>query len=161
MTPHCGSERLKTMTATQWAAWVGACSGVGSLFWNVYTWWHTGPRLILEALANQFKPEGFEGPGHPPFLRITLENRGTAPTTIVSYTIETYLSRWARFRRRASIRFIENFLKPPHKLEVGGYFVIQIIQRAEFNEWISLGSLWCGVKHSVSKRPVLAKISLE
>jgi hypothetical protein len=149
------------MNATQWAAWVGACTGVVGFGWQVFTWVRTGPRLILKALANQFKPERFEGPGHPPFLRITVENRGTAPTTIKSLTVETYLSRWARFRRRGSTLGEYEGPKLPHKLEIGGDFVIQIRQREEFNNWISSGNLWCAVEHSVSGRPVLAKILLE
>lgn len=67
-------------------------------------------------------------------------------------------SRWARFRRRG-VRLGEyEGPKLAHKLEIGGDFVIQITQRPEFNNWISSGNLWCAVKHSVSTRPVLAKV---
>lgn len=54
------------MNATEWAAWVGALG----FAWQVFTWVRSGPRVIVEALANQFRTrEEFEAPGVPSSAR--------------------------------------------------------------------------------------------
>jgi hypothetical protein len=154
------------MTGTQWLAWVGAFTGPLSLGWQVFTWVRTGPRLRVTTLiftTNEwvsgpinYKRYGFE----VPVVRITVENRGTAPTTIKSLLCETYPSRWARFRRRESMPygFLEGHEGPPlpYRLEGGGYFVAWVRQNEELTKWIMSRKLRFGVKHSCSTKPVLA-----
>lgn len=173
--PLCGLWDTKTMTVSEWAAWVGASTGLGSLGWQVYTKVTAGPRLRVSASANFIqRPTGLNRiyyckvdmvmplPGGPRFLRITVENIGTAPTTIQSLGFATYSSHWARWRFQPSdpCGFLQKYDGPqlPYKLDVGAEFVGHIQQDEAFNEWLSSGNLWCAVKHSVSGRPVLAKI---
>lgn len=164
------------MNATEWAAWVGAL-GFG---WHVYTWVytrvHTGPQLRIRAVANFVKrPSGSNRfkfcpidtvmpvSGEPKFLRITVENRGNGPTTIQALMFETYLSRWARFWRRASppYGYLPSHEGPqlPYPLDDGRECVAHIEQDDDFNKWASSGNLWFGVVHSCSTWPVLGKAS--
>jgi hypothetical protein len=84
------------MNATQLAAWVGACTGLGSLLWNIYTKLASGPKLEVTAFAGLvMMPPPLNNPG---FLKPTVHNVGTAPTTITNVCFHTYRSRWARFR---------------------------------------------------------------
>src|SRR5437762_9914522 len=89
------------MNATQWAAWVGASSGVGSLLWNIYGKLSAGPKLEVTAYGGMVQMPPL--PGNPKFLKITLHNRGTAPTSVNNVTFHSYLSRWKRMRRQVPI----------------------------------------------------------
>lgn len=153
------------MNATEWAAWVGACPGVGSLLWNVvwnlYTKRSAGPRLRVKASANLVQRPA--PPGDPNFLRITVQNGGAAPTTITNLGFYTYLSRWARFRRRypSPCAVLQMYQGPqlPYKLDPDGEFVALMEQDEKFDGWLSLGNLWCFMDHSFPRKsPALAKI---
>lgn len=148
------------MTATEWAAWVGASTGVGHLLWTVYTNLTSGPKLRVTAFAGMVvRPAP---PGDPSILQITVQNVGTGPTTIKNIAFQTYLSRWARFRYKPSnpCAVLNMYLGPqlPYRLDAGSEFVANMEQDQEFNAWLSSGNLWCAIVHSVSKKPVLAKI---
>src|SRR5258708_7694029 len=90
------------MTVTELAAWVGATSGLGSLLWNVYTKLTSGPRLRVTAYANMIKV--LRSPGNPRFLRITVQNVGTATTTLTSAGFFLLAPRWSRFMWWAKLK---------------------------------------------------------
>src|SRR4051794_30331762 len=87
------------MNATTLAAWVGASTGVASLFWNVYVKVSAGPRVEASAYAGMIVMP--PPPGNPKFLKINVRNNGTVPTTISNYGIVQYKSFWSRFRKTA------------------------------------------------------------
>src|ERR1039458_2866532 len=143
------------MNATQLAAWVGASSGLGSLFWNIYTKVTAGPRLRVTAYAGMvMRPAPVNDPH---YARITVQNVGTQPTTITNVTFFRYESRWKRFRHRpmnpAAVMNEFIGLRIPHKLEVGAEWAASMEQNEQFDEWVRSG-LWCAVHHSFAKRPV-------
>ena len=72
-----------SVSATDVAAWIGAITGVGLLFWNIYTWWHSGPRLRVEALPNLFPGDLPVAPipENRSFLQIKVYNYGDRETT--------------------------------------------------------------------------------
>ena len=53
-------------------AWVGAVSGLGGLFWNVYTKITAGPKLAVTAYAGMVMMPPL--PHNPRLLRITVHN---------------------------------------------------------------------------------------
>jgi hypothetical protein len=153
------------MTATEWAAWVGACSGLGGLGWNIYTKLTSGPKLRVRAA----KDTPIEGDWR---LTLTVQNVGTGPTTITELAFRRYLSRLARLWNRPTHDKVSGYIHKspdrfmdlgtkdsPYTLNVGGEFVVNITLAGESKEWLSSGQLWCGVVHSFSKKPALAKIS--
>lgn len=147
------------MEAPPWVAWIGACTGVASLFWNIYTKLTSGPNLRVTAFADmiQMPPP----PGNPSFLDITVQNVGTATTTITNVCFKQYDSRWKRFRNRSRQRaaVLNHYQGPqlPQKLEVGGEWRANMQQDAGFDEWLASGKLWCEIVHSFGK-PVSVKI---
>ena len=166
------------MTATELAAWAGATSGVGSLLWNVYTKLTSGPRLTVTAFANmvQMPPP----PGNPRFLKITVQNIGTATTTLTNLGFDLYPSRWAKlYYKPKVIKFVHRtrlskllrrpditaavlneFQGPrlPYKLEVGGEWQALMQQDETFNEWLKSDEFYCAVSHSFSKHPRQVRI---
>jgi hypothetical protein len=148
------------MSATQWAAWVGACSGLCSLLWNIYTKLTSGPKLDVTAFPGmKMMPPP---PNNPTFLSVTVHNVGTATTTITNLGLCTYESWWARKRRKGSQHFVvANYQGPalPLKLEVGGEWRALMEQDGRFDKLLLSDKLWCTVFHSFAKRPVEVKIN--
>jgi len=147
------------MNATVLAAWVGACSGLGSLFWNVYTKLTSGPKLRVTAFAEMVMIP--PAPKNPTFLRITVQNVGTSPTTLTNITFHQYPSWWARFRNRATFNAVlNNYGGPqfPHKLEVGAEWSGLMEQDGRFQELLKGNPLWCAAVHSFSKKPTQVEI---
>jgi len=100
---------------------------------------------------------------NPKYLKITVQNRGTSPTTITNISFHTYNCRWNRTRYRkptfsAALKYYEG--QPfPRPLEVGGEWGILMRQDERFDELLSKnGDLWVAVTHSFAKRPTQAKI---
>src|ERR1700678_768002 len=154
------------MTVTELAAWVGATSGLASLLWNIYTKITAGPKLTVTAFANLVQMPA--PPGNPRFLRITIQNIGTATTTLTNVDFFTLVPRWRRLlwwarlkKRPAETRAVLNHYqgpKFPQKLEVGSEWQALMQQDDGFDGWLRTGQLGCAIWHSFSKRPVPTKI---
>ncbi len=148
------------MEAVPWVAWVGACTGVASLAWNIYTKVTSGARLSVTALPGmvQMPPP----PGNPTLMSVTVRNVGTAPTTLTNLTLQVYDSPWKHKRRKASSNYVVvNYegIALPCKLEVGGEWRALMRQDDRFEKLLASGKLWCGVWHSFSSRPVEVKVA--
>jgi hypothetical protein len=155
------------MKATELVAWVGATTGVVSLIWNIYTKLTANrPRLEITAFANMVlmpRPQG-----NPRFLKVTVQNTGTAPTTLTNLTFFSFVTRWERLLSRVRLRkrptqkhaVIVDYRGPqfPHKLEVGSEWQALMQQDASFEDWLKTDRLWCGVLHSFSRQPVPTRI---
>jgi hypothetical protein len=124
-----GQRYYQIMNATPWVAWIGACSGLGSLLWNIYTKVTSGARLRVTAYAGMILMP--PPPHNPRILKITVKNIGTVTTTITNVTFHSYGSRWKRFKNRADVNAVINTHSGPqfpHKLEVGGQWVATMEQ---------------------------------
>lgn len=139
------------MNPTQWAAWVGAITGVAGLGWNVFLKFSSGPKLtVLPFAGMKIMPPP---PGDPSYLSVTVHNRGTAPTTISNLGLCVYDSWWAVKRRKGSKHFvIVNYQgqQLPLKLEVGGEWPSLTQQDERFDGLSSSDRLWVTVFHSFS-----------
>src|ERR1019366_3053753 len=145
---------------TEVAAWVGAVAGPCALLWDFYKWKTAGPRLKLTVSPNmQMIPDP-----DPDALYImaTVQNQGTAGTTITGMCFATYRSWWTRIRLKPSTQFLvvtPSTTRPvPFKIEVGTEWLGMAIQDKELEQMIGAGNLWCNVYHSWSKRPVQAHV---
>jgi hypothetical protein len=150
------------MAATEWAAWVGACTGIGSLAWNVYLKFSSGPKLRVSAFAGMVMMP--PPPGNPRFLRINVQNVGTVPTTITNICFYRYASRWSRLKHRplSPAGLMNEFTGPriPHKLEVGAEWIASMQQEPHFEETLDKGEMWCAIHHSFSTQPTEVLIRL-
>ena len=155
------------MNATELVAWIGATTGIASLIWNIHTKITASrPKLVVRAYANmvQMPPP----PKNPRFLRITVQNIGTAPTTLTNLDFFKKIPGWKRLLYKAHLKkraeeihaILNDYRGPqiPHKLEVGSEWVALMEQDAGFEDWLKTDRLHCAVHHSFSKRPVPTKI---
>lgn len=155
------------MKTTDLVAWVGASTGIVSLNWNVYTRITANrPKLVVKAYANmvQMPPP----PRNPRFLRITVQNNGTAPTTITNVEFFKMISGWKRLLYRFHLKergeeihaVLNDYRGPqiPYKLEVGSEWVGLMEQDASFEDWLRTDRLHCAIHHSFSKKTVPTKI---
>lgn len=164
------------MKLTEIAAWVGAIAGPSALLWDFYKWKTAGPKLAITAWANMVTP----GPNSPRFLKITVQNIGTATTTLTNAGFYIHGSRWAKFRcrplvmkfmsrtrlwklaRKPKLRMavLNTYQGPqlPQKLEVGGEWQILMEQPDDFDSWLAEKWLYLSIQHSFSKEPKQARI---
>jgi hypothetical protein len=158
---------MSPMKTTELVAWVGATTGIASLIWNIYTK-ITGnrPKLMVMAYANMIQMPS--PPETPRFLRITVQNIGTAPTTLTNVEFFSINPRWKRLLyklrprlRAGETRAIMNYYngpRIPHRLEVGSEWVALMGQNVGFEDWLETDKLHCAIHHSFSEKPVPAKI---
>lgn len=102
-------------------------------------------------------------PDNPTYIKITLHNRCTAPTTVNNVSFHAYESRWKRLRRKAESFnvVLNNYEGPvyPRPLDVGGEWVAMVRQEGELDELItSRVGLWVAIHHSLAKHPTQAKV---
>lgn len=156
------------MKTTELVAWIGATTGIASLIWNIYTKITANrPKLVVRAHANmiQMPPP----PRNPRFFRITVQNIGTAATTITNVEFYRLIPRWKRLLSKlrpklwaGEIHAIMNDYRGPqmpYKLEVGSEWVALMEQEPSFeNDWLVTDRLYCAIHHSFSKRPAPTKI---
>jgi hypothetical protein len=135
--------RMGPMKTTELVAWIGATTGIASLGWNIYTKITANrPKLVVKAYANmiQMPPP----PKNPRYLRITVRNIGTAPTTLNNVEFFEAIPRWKRLlsklrpkMRVGEIRAIVNDYRGPQiplKLEVGSEWTTLMQQDAGFED---------------------------
>jgi hypothetical protein len=155
------------MKTTELVAWIGATTGIASLGWNIYTKVTANrPQLVVKAYANMIEMPS--PPGNPRYLKITVQNVGTAPTTLTNVEFFEEISRWKRIlsKFRPKIRageihaILNDYRGPqiPHKLEVGGEWNALMEQNKKFGDWLKTDRLHCAIHHSFSKKPVPTKI---
>lgn len=158
---------IRPMKTTELVAWIGATTGIASLGWNIYTKVTANrPKLVVKAYANmiQMPPP----PRNPRFLRITVQNIGTAPTTLTNVEFFETIPRWKRLlykfhlkKRGEEIHAIMTDHRGPqipHKLEVGSEWVGLMQQDRKFEDWLKTEKLHCAIHHSFSKKSVPTKI---
>lgn len=107
-------------------------------------------------------------PGNPRLLKVTVQNSGTAPTTITNVEFLNETPRWKQLlyrlrlkKRGEEIHAILNDyqgVRIPYKLEVGSEWVAVMEQDDKFDEWLNKGKLHCAIHHSFSKKPISSKI---
>jgi hypothetical protein len=86
---------MGSMKTTELIAWIGATTGIASLGWNIYTKVTANrPKLVVKAFANMIQMPS--PPGKPRFLRMTVQNIGTAPTTLTNFEFFRTIPRWQR-----------------------------------------------------------------
>lgn len=168
------------MKVTEIAAWVGAIAGPSALLWDFYKWKTAGPKLAITAWANMIQMPS--PPHNPRFLKITVQNVGTATTTLTSAGFYIYGSPFTRFRCRPFVMTVLHRTglnkllgKPklraavlnayqgpqlPQKLEVGGEWQALMEQSDDFDEWLAEKRLYLNIWHSFSKEPKQARILL-
>jgi hypothetical protein len=102
-------------------------------------------------------------PKDPKFLKITVQNTGTMPTTITNVTFHTYGSWWMRFRKtRPDFSAVLNdYEGPPYPrpLPVGGEWTALMTQDDRFTTLLSGGMpVYVAIHHSFAKVPTQVRV---
>jgi hypothetical protein len=147
----------------EWVAWLGACTGVASLGWNIYTKITSGPKVVVEAWAGLVTMP--TTPGDPRYLKVVIKNNGTARTTITNLCLLSYEPTWKfwKSRRKRELSFsavLNDYEGPraPFELDIGREATILMPQDEEFVMRLDTGKLLFGVFYSYSRFPILVKI---
>jgi hypothetical protein len=148
------------MKTTELVAWVGATTGIASLIWNIYAKVTANrPKLVVKAYANmiQMPPPPR---GNPRFLRVTVQNIGTAPTTLTNVEFFEAIPRWklvlSKLRpklRAGEIHAIMNDYRGPQiplRLEVGSEWTALMEQEPSFEDWLKKDKLT--VRYTIHSR---------
>jgi hypothetical protein len=95
------------LTATDFAAWIGAVAGVSAVVWDVYKWTTAGPRLRISMMPKMKMIGGPPRRSHMTeeqlFVVLTVSNFGSQRTTITKLIRVQYDSTWARYARRKRV----------------------------------------------------------
>jgi hypothetical protein len=143
------------VNSTQVLAWVGASTGIASLSWNIYLKLSAGPKLRVRAWAGMVKRPA--PAGDPKFLRVSIQNVGTTPTTLTNYGLFQYASKKDRFRHKPEFSAVLNIYEgaaAPYKLGVGDEATILMEQDLGFDRTLHKGTVYFAVWHAFGTKPV-------
>ena len=151
------------MNASDIAAWFGAVTGSLALLWDIIKWSKAGARLRISVSPDMTAlGEAKALIGKETCAFVEANNIGDAKTTITHLVAFYYRS---RFRRLLRLKPSRIFFVPdpapgrlPHVLDKGERWVGMITQDEDLVKMNQDGFLFCGVYHSTSERPVLARL---
>lgn len=149
------------MDASAWAAWYAA--GVATLIgvWDIYKWASDGPKLRASAHPDMLV-SGEEASGKK-YIRVTVANTGSKPTTLNSLGLFVFANRWKRLRMRpekafvvARISFSARAL--PFQLQTGTQWDGCLDQDDELVAMAKEHELYVAFYFSHSEKPLLKQI---
>lgn len=143
-------------------AWVGASTGVLALLWNVYTWWRSGPQLLIRLLPGM---QPLRGPPDRVLLFVEVRNIGDRATTLRQAFITRHTSRWSYIfrpgrpqRGQAIPQFGTDGQDLPHRLEPGDAWSGSLQETPAMHEFASEGIVSFEIHHAASRRPVRSRL---
>jgi hypothetical protein len=147
------------MSATDWAAWTGAITGVAALLWDIVSAW-TERRLSVRAAHDIVVTPNFDRR----FIAAYVANAGRLPVTITTLALVEYKDLWHRLRRRPGKNWVlvNNSLGPdlPVELQPGQQWMGGFPQTG-FEELLDAGRLYVAVYHALSgNRPTIVRVPL-
>jgi hypothetical protein len=109
------------VTASDWAAWLGAVTGVAALGWEIVRWWREGkPHLLVRSSAYLRLTPSTD---RKPLLVTHVTNTGKTGVTLTTLGMFTFPSAWSRFRFRPASNWVmlNNAIGPdlPRELQPG------------------------------------------
>lgn len=149
-------------STTAIALW-GAFAGTLAIGWDAYKWWADGPRLRVTANPNMQRVDLTTGRlDNEQLILVRVVNVGTRSTKVTYLVASCFTNRLRRlFGKRERVFVV---LEPtcdtplPVVLEPGQDWSA-FISREEATKIAGTAVLYCGVEHSLGKRPVLARIA--
>ncbi len=142
-------HKFSSFTASDWAAWWGAILATVVFLWDVFKWFHTGPRLKVTACPNMQMASRLGGVEPQRYLFVSAVNIGSVPTTITHLYLTYYASWVRRIFHKPSERMVVLETKLgalPKLLAVGDTWSGPIEQTSELEKMLSEGYLFCGIR---------------
>ena len=152
------------MDASTIAAWWGAIAGTLAIAWEIFRWFHSGPRLKLSASTNMQTVT--PGLGIDETLRVLLNvrNVGDSATTITHFVGVAYANRFSRWRGKREKLFVVTTgpeAPVPFRLEPGATWSGMVIQSQVAAACSSKESeVFLGVQHATAEKPSLVRVFL-
>jgi len=144
------------MNLTQIGAAIGSLTGIASLTWNIYVKFSAGPRLHVRAFANMVMRPAPQSDPH--FLKISIQNTGTAQTTLTNYGLFQYPAGThikKPLPEYSAIFHTYQGAQTPYKLGVGEEAVVLMQQDLEFDRMLTNGRpLYFVLWHAFAKKPI-------
>jgi hypothetical protein len=156
------TEKTALEIATTIAAWWGAIIATAVLVWDVVKWIWSGPRIHLEAQGGMAIVGSNMPPDDRTYIRVGIQNRGRAPTTVSGLGAFTYSSRFNRFRKNSEHGFViilPAFVEPlPKRLEPGEEWKGAFEQNGVIESALSSGVVEVIVSASHTDKPIRAEV---
>jgi hypothetical protein len=132
-----------------------------SILWQVWVWFRNGPRLHVAASADMQVMGGYNKDDKK-YAVVNVANIGTAKTTITNVVVFTYKNTIHRLLNKPSNTFVVNHdvagYQIPYVIESGCTFMSMVMQNDDMEALSRSSVLYMGVIHSLSARPVLARV---
>lgn len=131
------------------------------LLWQIWQWWHHGPRLVVSARSGMKMVVG-PMPDPDSYIAINVSNNGDRKTTITHVHGYTYTNNWNRLRNLPANAFIVGHQtqgqNAPFEIDAGSTFMSLFRQEEELEQWSRTLLLYVGISHSGARRPILKRI---
>ena len=150
-----------TIDTTTFIAWWGAILSSLVLFWDIYKWWSSGPkiRFIVQTGMESIDMPRFDG---KTLILANVTNYGEQPTTITNLGLLYYRSIWSLIRKRPDQAFIipnpNTDFPLPFQLKQGSVWAGITVQDDQITEMATKGKLYCVLYHSHSEKPTQKKV---
>lgn len=149
------------MISGQWASYLALLVSGGALALEVRRWIESGVRLRLSLMADAIEFPDDDGQKK---AVLTVENYGSAPTTLTHFVVYTYQSVFHRLLRKPKLSGFVNTVslqKLPHKLDLAGIWMGRLNYDDRILEFRNKGQLYLGVMGTHRKNPILIKVPTE
>ena len=150
-----------TIDTTTLIAWWGAILSSLVLFWDIYKWWSSGPkiRFTVQTGMESINMPGFDG---KTLILANVTNYGEQPTTITNLGLLYYKSIWSLIRKRPDQAFVipnpNTDFPLPFQLKQGSVWAGITVQDDQITEMATKGKLYCVLYHSHSEKPMPKKV---
>ncbi len=153
------------MTASEIAAWWGAVIATLVLVWDVVKWKKRTSSVRVKVSPDMSSFNQHEGRFEDDkSIFVEVVNQSEQPITITHLVLYHYSSMWHVLRRKPEMQGAvprPGGAQPiPYELEPGKRWVGLIDQKDVEEKTGVKGVLYCGVYHTASNKPALAKTSL-
>lgn len=151
------------MTTTDVLAWWGAVLATIVFAWDIYKWKTAGAKLSLSVQAGM---RGFNTPefGDSDLIVASVANVGDRATTITHMAMLHYPNFLSWLRGKPAATFLipqPSTVNPtPYMLAPGGTWLGVGLQDSNTEQMAKNGRLYCHIYHSVSSRPVKARVKI-
>jgi len=156
---------MRSMSATNIAAWWGAGIATVVLLWDVFKWWRASVgKLRVSANPNLQLVDRQRGEvGEKKYIFVEVTNPGEKRTTITHLVGYNYRSLWQWVRRKHDEAFA--VVEPldgqiPFVLEPGARWSGGIEQSEDIERWSREGRLFVGVNHSLAQKAKLVRVKI-
>jgi hypothetical protein len=132
-----------------------------SILWQIWGWFRSGPRLRVRASADMQVMGGYNKEDRK-YTVVNVTNVGTAKTTITNVVMFAYKNLLNKILNRPNKTFVVNHdvagYQIPYMIDAGCTFMSMMMQNDDMESLSRTSMLYMGVIHSLSAKPVLARV---